>query len=572
VLDTFRNTLHLLTTRERRGGAKVILLLALQSVFDFFSVASFLPLIVLIINPENIDRLKSVAYIFEYFRFANHSQFIVTAAIVVAIFTLLKNLFSIWVTHIKSSYAYRVGFNLSNRALDQYLNIKFSDFVKTDYATEVNRLLNFPITFSNHILLPLTTLASEIVVSALILSCVAFVEWKVVALCSFIFIPIIFIYLAAKGRMKNNGVTIKNKYPVALKYTQQTVEALVEIQTTDKKPFFKERLQKLQKEINHAFFKDAVFQSAAVKFTEVATSLIVCTFIVYATLTYQTYQQTMIMLSIFAGASFRLIPSFNRIIHSVVELKTHSSIIEELLKVKNTDVDNEYVSTPIIFNHSIQLKNIVFTYGAYRTILNGVSLKIQKGQAIAITGNSGEGKSTLLLLMLRLLKERSGELNVDDVALKNVMSWRKLIGYIPQNPFMLDATVLDNIAFGEAFPDRKKIIRLLDELFLSDLIREMPYGVDTVIGERGIKLSGGQKQRIAIARALYNNAEIFLMDEVTNQLHASLEEQILAMIGKLTSMKKTVVMVTHNKSQFQIFDAVYVLHEGKLHQLEAINV
>jgi ABC-type multidrug transport system fused ATPase/permease subunit len=189
---------------------------------------------------------------------------------------------------------------------------------------------------------------------------------------------------------------------------------------------------------------------------------------------------------------------------------------------------------------------------------------IHKGEKIAVTGNSGEGKTTFLLLLLRLLRETQGEIRMDGLPIRADISWRQHLGYVPQNPFILDATVAENIAFGiqAAAIDRNKIIRLLSDLDLEKTVGHLPQGMDTAIGEHGVKLSGGQRQRLAIARVLYADADVLLLDEITNQVHPFLEQEIFGVLNNLSGTGKTIIMVTHKLTHPDFFDSVYRLEHG----------
>jgi ABC-type multidrug transport system fused ATPase/permease subunit len=189
---------------------------------------------------------------------------------------------------------------------------------------------------------------------------------------------------------------------------------------------------------------------------------------------------------------------------------------------------------------------------------------------IAITGKSGAGKTTLLLILLRFLKETNGSVLVDRKPLEDDNSWLRKIGYVPQRPYILDGTVAENVAFGVPLErvDSGKVTKLIRYVELDGWMNQLPDGMNTRLGEQGSKLSGGQRQRIALARALYANAELFLLDEVTNQVHHSLESDILKLLSSLRSKGKTIVIITHKLSEQGLYDSVYRLENGVL--LEAI--
>ena len=194
---------------------------------------------------------------------------------------------------------------------------------------------------------------------------------------------------------------------------------------------------------------------------------------------------------------------------------------------------------------------------------------MRRGEKVGLTGDSGGGKTTLLLILLRFLKETSGEILVDGHQIKDDHSWRKLLGYVPQAPYIIDGSIAENIAFGVPAEqiDRRKIDQLLKELGLAEMVSHLPNGIDSQIGERGVKLSGGQRQRLAIARVLYADAEVLLLDEITNQVHSFMEKEILNILNKISQEKKTIIMVTHHISNAEFFDTIYALEDGVVNEM-----
>ncbi len=252
------------------------------------------------------------------------------------------------------------------------------------------------------------------------------------------------------------------------------------------------------------------------------------------------------------------------------QIRSHQYLLEELNVPLHTKPDHTNTKEPITFNEKVELKNISFQFPDGRALLNEINMTIRKGEMIAITGKSGAGKTTLLLILLRFLQETAGSIRVDKRTIENDQSWLMKIGYVPQRPYILDGTVMDNIAFGvpNAEVNEKRVHELIQYVELGSWINQLPNGVHTRLGEQGSKLSGGQRQRIALARALYADAEILLLDEVTNQVHHSLEVEILRLLSELRSKGKTVVIITHKLSEPDLYDCVYRLENGKL--MEAI--
>jgi ABC-type bacteriocin/lantibiotic exporter with double-glycine peptidase domain len=281
-----------------------------------------------------------------------------------------------------------------------------------------------------------------------------------------------------------------------------------------------------------------------------------------------SYQNTLLLLSIYAGVSLRIIPSLNRILAASLQIRTNEYVISELREIISfpDEVFAETTAT-ISFEKSIELRNVEIGYSQKETVLKNISLCINKGERILIAGESGAGKTTLLLVLLGFLKPHKGEIYFDGKIVEEYNSmWKNLVGYVPQNPYILDASITENIAFGIPVEniDHSKVAQLIRDLNLSEWVNALPEKSNTIIGEKGVKISGGQRQRISIARILYKESEILIFDEVTNQLDSNTEMEIMNLITKIASRKKTIIMISHRPQIASHFDTKYKMVDGRL--------
>jgi len=214
------------------------------------------------------------------------------------------------------------------------------------------------------------------------------------------------------------------------------------------------------------------------------------------------------------------------------------------------------------------LQNIKFSYTSSKKILKDISLEIKKGDKVAFIGSSGEGKSTLIDLIIGIYKPISGNIFIDNTKLTddNIKNFRKKIGYIPQSIYLFDGTVAQNIAFSDDV-DENKVNQILDKVDLLNFFNEKNDGINTVVGEGGVKLSGGQKQRIAIARALYNDPEIMVLDEATSALDTVTEQKIMSEIYGIAG-DKTLIIIAHRLSTIEKCDKVFTIKNGKIDHYE----
>jgi len=562
-----RSLLQLLTRDEKRKGVGIIVLMIFNALLDFFSLASFMPLLFLLVTPDFLASSQLVSHIYQELAFSSPASFIMAVSISVLIFTLIKNALGLWITLTKANFSFSIGSHLSSRMLSNYLKSDYLKFTQSDFSREQNRIANLPIAFANNIIMPLASLLSEGLVFLILLFCVVVYDPRIFLFIIIILAPIGLLYRFQRNQLKKNSAELKERYPLTLKHALQSVEGLIDIKVSGKESFFKTKFDQISKSLAKTFVRDHTTQSGATRLTEVIATFIICSIVIYSVVIDQSYHQKILLLGIYAGASFRMIPSINRILNSILQIKSHEYLLDELNISYQPIEEQELVAVPS-FVKTIELLNITFRYPNGVLVLDSTSLIIHKGEKIALIGKSGMGKTTLLLSLLQFLERQSGEILLDGVVIdsKNPKAWRKLFGYVPQNPYLLDGTIAENIVFGVPAEeiDTKKLEQLARELDLEEMVRSLPEGFSTLIGEKGIKLSGGQRQRIAIARALYADAEVLLFDEITNQLDEKSEQEVLRTLEKVASQHKTIIMITHHDHLLKHFDRVLSLENGTL--------
>lgn len=360
---------------------------------------------------------------------------------------------------------------------------------------------------------------------------------------------------------------MRNAYSSLFSIALKMVEGLPDIRAFGNESFFKEKFEEASRSITGTFAKDHSSQASISRYTEVIAAWCICLMIIFTLLTSSGKMEILLLLGVYAGASFRVIPSVNRILSSLQQMKVHESNVNEFCRILS-DPDRPESVESIVFKENITLKNISFAYPGRAMTLNKLNLIVNKGEKIAITGKSGVGKTSILLIMIQFLQEQNGEILVDNnlITERNLRAWRRLIGYVPQNPYILDGSIAENVAFGIRCDliDQDRVQQLIREIDLEKWVHGLPEGIHTRIGEKGAKISGGQRQRIAIARALYPGAQLLLLDEVTNQLDAITEEEVVNRLLTLNDPEQTIVMITHHPDLLKRFDKVYELNDGQL--------
>ena len=281
-------------------------------------------------------------------------------------------------------------------------------------------------------------------------------------------------------------------------------------------------------------------------------------------------------LSVFGAVAFRLLPSVNKIIGSLQKIKYYdpaiTNLTQEYIEIqKGTEKINN--DKKLNFKNIIKLSNITFAYdNTSKKVLDRLNLSINKNSTIGLVGESGAGKTTLVNILTGLLQVTSGDILVDNEKCKdNKINLNCKVGYVPQDIFLTNESIKKNVAFGlkENQIDESKVLRSLNKAQLENTIENLPQKIETRVGERGIKFSGGQLQRIGIARALYNEPDLLILDEPTSSLDRKTEEQFIEVVKKI-SVNQTLIIISHRQSILDFCDKIYKIENGKL--MEEKNV
>ena len=306
--------------------------------------------------------------------------------------------------------------------------------------------------------------------------------------------------------------------------------------------------------------------------------LVVCVFVILIFVMIETKRDMVDIiqyLGVFAVASFRIVPGASRILSAFQTIKYMEPSVKLLLQEfdskgnsyskKNHQPKN--FNMPLNFQREINLKNLSFSYPIRKEFsLSKISMNVKKGDFIGIIGETGSGKSTLINLLIGLLKPSEGKIDVDELNINsNLPEWHKKIGYVPQSVYLTDDTIRKNIAFGLRDDDIDDVLvkKAVEKASLDKFLNELSNGLETIVGEKGIRLSGGQQQRIGIARALYRDPEILILDEATSSLDQSTEKKIMESIQFL-KRKKTLIIVTHRLFTVKNCDKIFFIEKGKI--------
>ena len=279
------------------------------------------------------------------------------------------------------------------------------------------------------------------------------------------------------------------------------------------------------------------------------------------------------LFALYAGAGFRMLPSISRMVASNQSIRFTFEVaknISNIFRSEETNLEISYNNIDLTFEEKIEFKNVSFSYPRSETkILDNVSLAFSKGEFIGISGPSGSGKTTFLDILTGLIHPNEGFVLSDGITIEtNIPQWQSKIAYVEQNTFLIDSSIAENIAFGldKENIDFDRVNTICEKIGLKNFIDGLPNNVNHFVGERGVSLSGGQLQRIGIARALYRDSEILVLDEITSSLDKENEDSILELINKFKG-EKTIFLISHNMRKISRFDYIISFQDGEIKKI-----
>jgi ABC-type branched-subunit amino acid transport system ATPase component len=514
-------------------------------------------------------------------KFANFS--IYSLLLIFFILFLIRCCLTVYISYKKNYLTKNINDELSYKIFLSYLNRDFNFFVEHSSLDMISNLVFEVEKFSYRLIDSLIVVFTETLIVVAIVSFLIFnyfIGTFILGATILIFFTIFYYFI--RSRLKILG---KNKSTFDSKKINNLQNSFYAIQTIKLEHLENFHAKKFS--INTQKASDAQFYLSLISdipkpLIEFLLLLIVfiILFIFYFFLNIQK-SQIIIMLGLFVVAMFRILPSVNKIVGNFGAIKYYFNsvniISEEFVKNSDFAIYKKYKNTltnnegNIEFNKNVKLENINFFYKSKnKLILNNLNLTIRKNECIGILGENGSGKSTLLNIITCLLKPNSGKILLDDQLINEDIlgTYHKKIGYISQKTFLINESLIQNIIFGEEENNYNldRFNHVVELSNLVDFINNLPQGKNTLLGERGAQLSGGETQKIGIARALYKNPEILILDEATNSLDESSEKEFLNMIKSFKN-KMTLIIVTHKKDILEYCDNIYVLKDQNLQKL-----
>lgn len=541
--------LNALLTKQDK---KFLILLVIFSIFvasiETIGVAAIMPFISLASNFTLISTNVYYQTVYSFFGFENDIHFVIAFGISLIFFYLFRSLLNLIYYYNLAKFSKGRIHVLAFKLFENYLGMPYKLFVNKN-TSELTKNIISETQYLTTLIFSLLLMISETFVIIFIYAAMIYMNWQVALLITFILLlNALFLIKTVSKRMKKQGyirAEFQKRFYEIINSTFSNFK-MVKLQSKDTKII--DRFQDASLNLTRSNILAETFSHFPRLFLEAVGFGLMALLIVYLVYAQQRdISSSLGMLSMYVLGLYRLMPSANRILTGYNQIQyTHKSL--DLIHSDLMYDVEKHGHSPIEFKFQLQLENVTFGYDEHKMILKNVNVTVKQGDRIAIIGPSGSGKSTLVDIMIGLYKPVEGQITIDDVELndENIKAWRDKVGYIPQQVYLFDGTVAENVGFGHSY-DEKRVKEALQQANILEFLEKHQQGIQTIVGEGGIKLSGGQKQRIAIARALYQNPEILVLDEATSALDTDTESLIMDEIYEL-SKNKTLFIIAHRLS------------------------
>ena len=564
----------LLDKKQKKTMAGLVLLMIIGAALQTVGVAMIMPVVSLVMDREALHEEGALHEMFLLIGGGSEIRFTIIIMVALIGVFVVKNLFLFYQQKVTLAFVYTNQFRTSERMMKNYLRRGYEFFLNADTAV-VQRNITSDVNNMYALILAILQLASDgIVFVFLVTFCFMQDPIMTVLIAGVLLVLLILIKNVLKPILRKAGEDNQNYYSGLFKWISQTVQGIKEVKISCKEQYFVSEYVKCGKGYVDAVQKYSLYNNVPKLLIETVCVACMMGYMIFMTAAGVDTDDMITTLTAFAAAALVLLPCVNRVNNQINNISYFepffmgvSDNLQDEISGEKTDMTFATDSDEKLpVEKVIEMKDIVYAYpNTDKLIFDHGELTIPIGSSVGIVGTSGSGKSTVVDILLGLLEMHEGRILADGVDVRTkYRAWLKNIGYIPQMIFMLDDTIKKNVAFGvpEEKIDETRLWAALKEAQLDEFIKTLPDGLETGIGERGIRLSGGQRQRIGIARALYNNPEVLILDEATSALDNDTEAAIMESINRLQG-KKTLIIIAHRLQTIEKCDVVYRVENGK---------
>ncbi len=570
----------LLDAKQKRSMVVLIIMMLIGGVLESLGVTMIVPIVTVVLDPAKVEKNKYLSMIYEILGMKSTDQFALVMLAAFVFVIALKNIYLFCQQKVQLRFVYTNQFATSRRMMINFMQRPYEYYLNADTSV-IQRNITSDVNNMYGLILSCLQLLSECIVFV----CLVLVSLKMAAKMTLMIAAVMLVLLllikkVLKPIMVKAGQDNQDYYSGLYKWIEQSVMGIKEIKIANKENYFINEYAKCGAGYVNSVQKYNIFNATPRLLIETVciAGMIGYFMLVIASQGVQS-EELIPQISALAVAAMRLLPSVNRINN----YQTSISYFEPFFMGVSDNLQEEIHDGSVVYDaeayrrkkevekleitKEIILKDITYKYPNTEVLIfDHADMTIPIGSAVGIVGTSGAGKTTIVDILLGLLQIESGSILADGTEVReHYESWLKNIGYIPQTIFMIDSTIRKNVAFGYADEDidDTKVWQALKEAQLDEFVRGLPEGLDTSIGERGIRLSGGQRQRIGIARALFEDPEVLVLDEATSALDNETEAAIMESINRLHG-RKTLIIIAHRLQTIEKCDMVYRVENGKV--------
>lgn len=571
--DLVKSVFKVFDGKQKRKLVGMAFLILINSGVSLLGVGVLTPFIQAVMNPEQLLENEIVRYVYDLLGMENSTQLITLLAVAIMFVYIFKNAFIIFMNNMQYRFSYYGKRDMQDRMMKYYISKDYTFFLNHNSA-ELMRDINTDPEMFYAAVLNMLQLSSELCVSAILVIFLLIKDPVLTCGVAIAMVVMVFLFMKKLRRILARFGDERRKYNAnILQCMQQAFGGIKEIKIANREAYFEGEFYK-QNGLYTYVIKQNSFLSSIPKPIMEALCIVglMAAIAIRINTTHTDPTQFVETLAVFAAAAFALLPSANKmseylgsIIHNGVVIHR---IGEEYAAIRDMDLDGQQEKNypEVSLDKEIRVENMTFRYpDTEEAVLSDINVTIPKNKSVAFIGPSGAGKTTMVDLILGVLHPQRGRITVDgrDIC-ESYRGWHDKIGYIPQTIYMLDDTIRNNIAFGQTGDIQDEDIwEALKKAQLDEYVKSLDDGLDTMIGEAGVRISGGQRQRIGIARALYRKPEVLVLDEATSALDTDTEAAVMEAINHLQG-KMTMLIIAHRLSTIENCDMIYQVENGSV--------
>ena len=544
MITIIQNSFSILTSREKNRLVLFALSDVVISVLDIAGLAALLLVIKTFTEPgNNLFRLPIAG----------------TYLLALGALFIFKNIGAYLINQGKYRFVYRVATRLSEQNLLQYLEGNYQDYVNQDSAVQIRRISQQPIEFAHYVLAGIQQLISEsIMVTLTVIAILVYNPILFALLCAALIPPLIVLSFYIKKRIRSVRKNVKTSSELTLQHLKEALAGYIESNVYGRKDFFIDRYNIKQQSLNQYLADLQSIHALPNRLMEIFA--VVGLLVLIAFNQFGTTQAVVPVVTIgaFVAAAYKIIPGLVKILNVNGQVKTYAFTAEDMLSQEEKSSASPAEQAPAI--RAISMKQVSFSYNG-KNILHQTDLEASKGELVGLTGLSGKGKTTLINLLLGFLEPSHGEIFINNLpaSTSDRQRYWKNTSYVKQQPFLVHDTILKNITLHDREYDADRLKQATADAGLDTLLTQLPQGLNTVITENGKNISGGQRQRIALARALYKDAGLLLLDEPFNELDETSEQRLMQLLQRLAEKGKLILLITHDTKSLSFCNKIISL-------------